>query len=83
MSTDVQGATKDNYTYQNNYLGLGEMRGEQLCDGKNSSCNLLRCVFVIVGSNPQHHHLDNTTDTHLVHFDRTDCNLQSSAQSMI
>lgn len=50
-------------TYQYNYLCFGEAGGEQLCDSKNSSRDLLRCVFVIVGSYPQHHHLDKATDS--------------------
>lgn len=38
--------------YQYDDLRFREAGGEQLSDGKNSSCNLLCCVFVVVGSDP-------------------------------
>ena len=50
-------------THQYDYLCFGKTRDEQLSDSKNPSCDLLCCVFVIVGSYPQHRHLDQTTDT--------------------
>lgn len=51
-------------THQYDYLCFREAGGEQLCDSKDSSCDLFCCVFVIVGSDPQNHHL--STDTHSV-----------------
>lgn len=50
-------------SYQYDYLCFGEAGVEHLSNGKNSSCYLLCSVFVIVGSYPQHHHLEKTTDT--------------------
>lgn len=50
-------------THQDDDLCFWEARPQQLSDGKNSSCHLLRRVLVIICSYPQHHHLDKTTNT--------------------
>lgn len=58
-------------TYQHNNLCFGETGAEQLSDGENSSCDLLCCVLVIVGSYPQHHHLDQATHILFTYNDHT------------
>lgn len=50
------------FTYQNNNLSLRKTGGEQLCNGKDSPCNLLCRMLMIVGSYPHHRHLEGSNE---------------------
>lgn len=58
-------------THQDNNLGFGQAGVEQLSDGQDSSSDLLCRVLVIVGSDPQHDHLDRDTQSMFPSNDHT------------
>lgn len=53
-------------THQDNNLGFGQAGVEQLRDCQDSSSDLLCCVLIIVGSDPQHDHLGRETHNFLL-----------------